>query len=203
MEQAWERGQRRRGPGGGVTEKQERFVRLIERGMSNAEACRMVGINCGTGTRWRFGRTILNTAGEPVREPPQRAAPKMEAAGPLIDAMLRQDWTRRASSGTPARRVLARLIDEHDIPDVSYSTVRDYVARRRPEINIEAGDVRALVSQPAGVGISAARNPTVPGSSSQDRKQSCRLSRNASHVGVSSRCLRIFPVPGSTVHDVV
>jgi len=45
-------------------EKQEWFTRLITQGVSNAEACRMVGINRKTGTRWRYGRTIRNTAGE-------------------------------------------------------------------------------------------------------------------------------------------
>jgi IS30 family transposase len=52
-----------------VVEKQERFVRLIAQGVTNAEACRIVGINRRTGTRWRYGRTILNTAGEPVHYP--------------------------------------------------------------------------------------------------------------------------------------
>ena len=41
----------------GLTEKQDRFVRLIAQGVSNSEACRIVGINRRTGTRWRFGRT--------------------------------------------------------------------------------------------------------------------------------------------------
>ena len=63
---------RRRRPSRGLSEKQERFVRLIARGVSNAEACRRVGINRRTGTRWRFRRTILNTAGEAVQYPPVR-----------------------------------------------------------------------------------------------------------------------------------
>ena len=46
---------------------------MIEQGLSNAEACRMVGINRRTGTRWRFGCTILNTAGQPVHYPPVSA----------------------------------------------------------------------------------------------------------------------------------
>ena len=64
---------------GGVmlVEKQEWFVRLIAQGVSNAEACRIVGVNRRTGTRWRYGRTILNTAGEPVHYLPVRyTAPK-------------------------------------------------------------------------------------------------------------------------------
>ncbi|MQA76847.1 MAG: helix-turn-helix domain-containing protein, partial [Solirubrobacterales bacterium] len=52
------------------TSKRERFARLIARGVPNAEACRIVGINRRTGTRWRFGRTVLNTAGEAVQYPP-------------------------------------------------------------------------------------------------------------------------------------
>ena len=57
-------------PGVALTEKRERFVRLIGQGLSNSEACRIVGVNRRTGTRWRFGRNILNKAGDPVHYPP-------------------------------------------------------------------------------------------------------------------------------------
>ncbi len=56
--------------GRGLTEKEEQFSRLISAGVSNAEACRIVGINRRTGKRWRHGRTIRNTADEPVHYPP-------------------------------------------------------------------------------------------------------------------------------------
>jgi len=59
-------------PGVALTEKREQFARLIGQGVSNSEACRLVGVNRKTGTRWRFGRTIANTAGEPVHYPPVR-----------------------------------------------------------------------------------------------------------------------------------
>jgi IS30 family transposase len=63
--------ERRRTPAGGVqAEKQQRYVRLIAQGISNAEACRLVGINRRTGTRWRYGRSVLNTAGEVVHYRP-------------------------------------------------------------------------------------------------------------------------------------
>jgi transposase len=58
--------------GSALTEKQDRFVALIRQGVSNREACRVVGINRRTGTRWRLGRTIRNTAGEAVHYPPVR-----------------------------------------------------------------------------------------------------------------------------------
>jgi hypothetical protein len=63
---------RRRRPSRGLADKQEKFVRLIAQGVINSEACRLVGINRRTGTRWRFGRTILNAAGESVHYPPVR-----------------------------------------------------------------------------------------------------------------------------------
>ena len=57
----------------------------------------------------------------------------------MIDAMLREDLDAPRKQRHTARRVLARLVDEHAAGEVSYSTVRDYVAHRRPEILIEAG----------------------------------------------------------------
>lgn len=58
-----------------AVEKQEWFVRLIAQGVSNRQACRIVGINRKTGTRWRLGRTIRKKAGEPVHYPPVRFTP--------------------------------------------------------------------------------------------------------------------------------
>ena len=81
MEQAWQGGRRRR-PGGGATDRQERFVRLIGQGVSNAEACRIVGVNRRTGTRWRIGRTFLNTAGQLVHDPPVSASRPPEPRHP-------------------------------------------------------------------------------------------------------------------------
>ena len=96
----------------------------------------------------RTVRQALESGQPPARQTPQRAAPKMDAAGPLIDAMLREDLDAPRKQRHTARRVLARLVDEHNVSDVSYSTVRDYVARRRPEINLEAGRVMESVFVP-------------------------------------------------------
>src|SRR5690349_19923159 len=48
---------------GPQTEKRERWAWLIERGVCNAEACRIVGINERTGERWRHGRTVMTSDG--------------------------------------------------------------------------------------------------------------------------------------------
>src|SRR3954463_8060814 len=70
--------ERRRTPAGGVqAERQQQYVRLIAQGLNNSEACRLVGINRKTGSRWRYGRAGLNSAGEFVRYPPIKlSAPK-------------------------------------------------------------------------------------------------------------------------------
>jgi IS30 family transposase len=62
---------RRRTPAGGVqAEKQQRYVQLIAQGVNNSEACRLVGINRKTGSRWRYGRRVRNSAGALVIYPP-------------------------------------------------------------------------------------------------------------------------------------
>jgi IS30 family transposase len=62
---------RRRTPAGGVqAEKQQRYVQLIAQGVNNSEACRLVGINRKTGSRWRYGRRVRNSAGALVIHPP-------------------------------------------------------------------------------------------------------------------------------------
>jgi IS30 family transposase len=72
--------QRRRTLAGGVqAEKQQRFVRLIAQGVSNSEACRLVGINRKTGTRWRYGRAVVNCGGEVLHYPPVTIPPSTRA----------------------------------------------------------------------------------------------------------------------------
>jgi transposase len=57
----------------------------------------------------------------------------------LIDAMLTEDLSAPRKQRHTARRILARLVDEHEFTHLTYSAVRDYVARRRPEIWAAAG----------------------------------------------------------------
>jgi IS30 family transposase len=51
------------------TAERTAFARLIAQGVTNSEACRRVGINRRTGTRWRYGRTITNSAGRALQYP--------------------------------------------------------------------------------------------------------------------------------------
>ena len=87
----------------------------------------------------RTVRQALESAVPPARKRRVFPAPVLDPVKPLIDAMLREDLDAPRKQRHTARRVLARLVDEHGVTDVSYSTVRDYVARRRAEIVAEAG----------------------------------------------------------------
>ena len=55
----------RPGPGAPLTAERDLYLRQRAQGMSNSQACRVVGINRRTGTRWRYGRTIPNKTGLP------------------------------------------------------------------------------------------------------------------------------------------
>lgn len=91
------------------------------------------------GVHRRTVRQALANAVPPERKTPVRVAPKLEPAKGLIDAMLTEDLSAPRKQRHTARRVLARLVDEHQFTDLTYSAVRDYVARRRPEIWAASG----------------------------------------------------------------
>ena len=46
-----------------LTSERDRYLDLMAQGMSNSAACRIVGVNRRTGTRWRYGRSITDRTG--------------------------------------------------------------------------------------------------------------------------------------------
>lgn len=64
-------GRGNRGPGAAPLQAQrQEYAELRARGVSNAEACRIVGVNRRTGTRWLYGRNIPVATGGEVHYPP-------------------------------------------------------------------------------------------------------------------------------------
>ena len=80
----------------------------------------------------RTVRQALASAIPPPRKAPQRIASRLEPFKTAIDAMLRSDLDAPKKQRHTARRVLARLVDEHRAVGLSYSTVRDYAANAAP-----------------------------------------------------------------------
>src|SRR5438552_13405518 len=86
------------------TAKREQFARLIARGVNNAEACRIVGINPRTGKRWRDGRTITSSSGARLHYPPVITARKAEISPRYLseDERMHIADLRRAGLGVRA-----------------------------------------------------------------------------------------------------
>jgi len=122
---------RKRSPvGGAQAEKQLRYVRLIAQGINNSEACRVVGIDRKTGNRWRYGRTVRNSAGEAVHYPPVKIIePKPRSARYLseqerteIADLLAQSVTIRGIARQLGRSpsTVSREIRRNSDPDGRY-----------------------------------------------------------------------------------
>src|SRR5215213_8893210 len=147
--------------GRALTEKQDRFVRLIAQGVSNGEACRIVGVNRRTGTRWRFGRTIRNTAGEAVHYPPVRILtpskrhPRYLSLDErmVIADLRRERRTVRQIAGELGRspatisRELRRNVDDHGryLPRSADRAATERIARPRARRVMVDTDLRAVV----------------------------------------------------------
>ena len=94
------------------------------------------------GVHRRTVRAALESATPPPRRPRTASSPKLDRLKPAIDAMLREDLDAPRKQRHTVRRIHARLLDEHEAEGLSYSTVRDWVRRRRPQIQAQAGRQR-------------------------------------------------------------
>ena len=72
------------------------------------------------GVHRRTVRQALESAMPPPRKIPLRVAPRLDPFRAAIDAMLRSDLDAPKKQRHTARRVLARLVDEHGAQGLSY-----------------------------------------------------------------------------------
>ena len=97
------------GRGTPLTSERERYLRLVAQGMSNVDACREVGVH-RTGTRWRDGRTMIDSGGHARDDAPIGAGPVVVSARFLsedervqIGDLLRAGQTIRAIAASLGR----------------------------------------------------------------------------------------------------
>jgi len=89
-------------------------------------------------------RALVGAVPGERKKPPPRTSVLAPAHG-WIDEMLRADLTAPRKQKHTIIRIYQRLITEYDFRLASISTVRDYVARRRPEVVAEACEGRTHV----------------------------------------------------------
>ncbi|MGP0103595.1 MAG: IS21 family transposase, partial [Solirubrobacteraceae bacterium] len=85
------------------------------------------------------------------RSPVRRPAPKLGVYRALIDAWLEADRQAPRKQRHTAKRVWARLVDEHGA-DVAETTVRDYVRARKRAMGWPVGEVFVPQVHAPGVG---------------------------------------------------
>jgi len=124
------------------TVKREQYAALIARGVTNSEACRIVGINRRTGKRWRHGRTVTSSSGQRLHYAPVvGVARKREISARFLseDERIRIADLRRAGEGV---RAIARELGRDPATvsrelrrnvDPKSSAYRPHTAQRRAE----------------------------------------------------------------------
>jgi IS30 family transposase len=90
-------------------EKQQRFMRLIAQGVNDSEACRIVGIYRKTGTRWRLGRTVVNSAGEVRHYPPVKITPERPRSARYVSEQERILIADLLARGATVRAIARQL----------------------------------------------------------------------------------------------
>jgi hypothetical protein len=113
------------------------------------------------GVHRRTVRAVLSSATPAPRKPRVAQAPKLDPLKPIIDAMLVADLDAPRKQKHTARRIRARLVDEHDAADLSYSApdpVQLMVERvLMPSVNAELDPYRGWTEPRDGVGTSPFR----------------------------------------------
>ena len=90
----------------------------------------------------RVVRQALESAMPPERKAPAKRRSVLDPAKGWIDEMLRADLMAPPKQRHTNRRILTRLREEHGFTDGSYTTLSDYLQKRRPEIRAEAAESR-------------------------------------------------------------
>ncbi|WP_172387685.1 IS21 family transposase [Streptomyces sp. MNP-20] len=116
--------------------KEEIFLRIRRdswrEGLSVRALARKYGVHR------RLVREALSSPTPKPRRPPVRRSPRLDPYKKTVDDWLRADLEAPKKQRHTVKRIVARLQQELGA-DVPYTTLRDYVSLRRPQIAVEAG----------------------------------------------------------------
>jgi len=90
-----------------LTSERDRYLVLMAQGMNNSAACRIVGVNRRTGTRWRYGRSVTDRMGG-TRMYPSITPP----SHPLSERYLSEDERIAIADGVVRGRSLRDIATE-------------------------------------------------------------------------------------------
>jgi len=92
------------GPAPLMAQRRE-FAGSIAKGVSNSEACRLVGVNRRTGTRWRYGRTVTYSSGDELHYPPMATSRTTCLSGRFLSEDERVLIADRVRAGASLRAI--------------------------------------------------------------------------------------------------
>ncbi len=145
--------------------KREQFIGLIQQGVTNSQACRIVGVNRRTGTRWRYGRTVINRAGEGLHYPAvktlrTRSRPSSVRYLTLAERIAIADLHRDGNTLTAIAAELGRAVStisrelqrncdpqQRYLPNAAQRTATSRQARPRERRVVSASKLAAVVSE--------------------------------------------------------
>ena len=155
---------RRRSPKGGVqAEKQLEYGRLIAAGVGNSEACRRVGINRKTGNRWRYGRTVRNSAGERVHYAPVKITEPRARSPRYLSEAERLEIADLLRAGHSVRAIARRVGRAASTISREIRRNADCDGRYRPHRAEQLARVRAGKPRARRVTLDAVLGETVAG----------------------------------------
>lgn len=103
-------GRGKKGPGAPPLQTQRRrYAELIASGVSNSEACRIVGVNRRTGSRWRYGRRLRGPDGVDRQYAPMIHAAKSEPSPRYLSDDERDLIAERVRGGASLRAIAREL----------------------------------------------------------------------------------------------
>ncbi|MEU9455822.1 hypothetical protein [Streptomyces sp. NPDC048277] len=114
-----------------------RAVRTDPSGCPSRSVDLAAGLAAKYGVHRRTVRQAMASAVPPPRKSGQRQFRILDPATGWIDTMLRADLRAPRKQKHTVERIQKRLAEEHDFDLASYSTLRNYVPKRRPEIVAE------------------------------------------------------------------